>query len=540
MPMYDREIVAAIVEGDPAGLAAAYDQYARGLHAYCRSMLNEPADAADAVQDTFIIASSKVSALRDPERLRSWLFAVARNECHRRLRARASSAPLEEAPDMTDNVRDLGVVAEQEELRALVWAALSGLNPGEREIIELNLRHELDGADLADALGVPRNQAHALASRARAQFETSLGVLLVARSGREYCAELAAILDGWDGELTPLIRKRVNRHIEHCDVCGERKRRELSPAMLLSLLPVAMLPRGLRQQVFHLVSDDSPGSATYRARVAHRAEPFGPEGFPVQVETPSVPRWQGNYALAAVAVIAALALLGGGGVLFADFVSHGGHPAAAGSGATLPASAGPTDLVASPSAAPTATPSASPTPSPRPGGTAPFMTAPIPAVSTSPPAPVPVRPPPRRTTPPPTTATTPPPAPSTVATTPSGGSSSSSAPAPGTLTVPNTVTLYPVVQGNSLAAVGAQWSGTFTMTATGGTVGTYSVSVPAALAADVTVTLSTTAPLLDGDVVIVTVTADAGGLEGSLTVEPGGIPVAISYAAVAASLLPGS
>ena len=91
----------------------------------------------------------------------------------------------------------------------MVWSALGGLSSSEREIIELNLGHELTGADLADALGVPRNQAHAMASRARAHFESALGVLLVARSGREACPELAGILEGWDGRLTVLLRKRV-------------------------------------------------------------------------------------------------------------------------------------------------------------------------------------------------------------------------------------------------------------------------------------------------------------------------------------------
>ena len=157
MRMFDREIVDSIIDGDPAGLEAAYDQYARGLYAYCRSLLGEPADAADAVQDTFIIAAAKVSGLRDPERLRSWLYAVARNECHGRLRASALATPLDEAAEMTDDVADLGDDVEQAELRDLVRAALGGLNPGEREIIELNLRHEFDRADLADVLGVPRN-----------------------------------------------------------------------------------------------------------------------------------------------------------------------------------------------------------------------------------------------------------------------------------------------------------------------------------------------------------------------------------------------
>jgi RNA polymerase sigma factor (sigma-70 family) len=314
--MHDREIVAAIVAGKPAGLAAAYDKYAQGLYGYCRSMLTEPADAGDAVQDTFIVAASKLSGLREAGRLQAWLFAVARNECHRRLRARALSASLDEAAEHTDDTEVIATGAQQAELRALVHAALSGLNPGEREIIELGLRRELAGDDLADVLGVSRNQAHALASRARSQFETSLGVLLVARSGREYCPDLAAILEGWDGELTVLIRKRVNRHIERCEVCGERKRRELNPTMLLGLLPMAVASASLREQVLHLAADATPGSLAYHAGVVGRAGSFTSSGFPPQVsplrpaQLSRVPRL-GNVGRAAVAAGAAAALLGG-------------------------------------------------------------------------------------------------------------------------------------------------------------------------------------------------------------------------------------
>ncbi len=86
--MRDSEVVASIVAGDPEGLAAAYDRYSRPLFGYCQSLLREPDDAADAVQDTFVIAASKLGRLRDPERLRAWLFAVARNECLHRLKSR--------------------------------------------------------------------------------------------------------------------------------------------------------------------------------------------------------------------------------------------------------------------------------------------------------------------------------------------------------------------------------------------------------------------------------------------------------------------
>jgi hypothetical protein len=96
--MEDPEVVAAIVAGDPAGLAEAYDRYAMPLYSYCRSMLREPADAADAVQDTFLVATAKLRDLRDPGKLRSWLYAVARNECLRRLRAGTAPAALELTP----------------------------------------------------------------------------------------------------------------------------------------------------------------------------------------------------------------------------------------------------------------------------------------------------------------------------------------------------------------------------------------------------------------------------------------------------------
>src|SRR5207302_1538726 len=117
---------------------------------------------------------------------------------------------------------DAGSAAERADLRELVRDALGGLNPGERDVIELSLGHGLDGDDVVAALGVSRNHAHALLSRARSQLERSLGALIVARTGRQACPALEAMLTGWDGRMTVLMRKRISRHIEQCDICGER------------------------------------------------------------------------------------------------------------------------------------------------------------------------------------------------------------------------------------------------------------------------------------------------------------------------------
>src|SRR6202035_2766369 len=99
----------------------------------------------------------------------------ARNECRRR--PRAGEAALDEAAALAAPPADVGENSGRAELRGLVRAAMGGLKPGEREVIELGLGHDLSGADLAAVLGVSRNQAHALMSRARGRLDRELGVL---------------------------------------------------------------------------------------------------------------------------------------------------------------------------------------------------------------------------------------------------------------------------------------------------------------------------------------------------------------------------
>jgi hypothetical protein len=96
--MQDRALVAAVVAGDADGFAAAYDQYAASLYACCHAVLPEQ-EAAEAVLDTFLIATAKLDGLRDSDRFGPWLHAVARNECLRRL---GPGAEMPAAADLGD------------------------------------------------------------------------------------------------------------------------------------------------------------------------------------------------------------------------------------------------------------------------------------------------------------------------------------------------------------------------------------------------------------------------------------------------------
>jgi RNA polymerase sigma factor (sigma-70 family) len=502
----DAEIVAAIAAGDPAGLAAAYDDYAPALYAYCRTLLSEPADAAEAVLDTYLVAALKLDGLRDPDRLRPWLYAVARNECFRRLRAQGLSAPPATAVAVTSNDPDLALDPEREELRDLVVDALSGLPPGDREVIELNLRHVLDDDDLADALGVSRKQAHALVSRARAQFEGSLGALLAVRSGGE-CAELEDILAGWDGELAGVLHKRVTRHLGNCNVCGARQRRELSAAMLLSMLPMVAIPASLREHVLQLAGDPSPVADSHRAMVASRAEPFDRSGFPKAVASPRRVYGAPALAIAACAAVAAAVLLGTGTVLVLGALDHKG-PATASAATVAPAAVAQPPLSAdshqgvtpSPSKSDsrgggkqhiglTITASGSPSPTPSQGGQG----------GQEQPSPHSSSPTPGRTSPSPSPSQSPPPSPGTLAVSPS-----------------------------SVTLSGSPATASFTITASGGTV-SYSIANPAPGNLAVSPSGGT---LAAGQSVTVSVTVSSStGLasETDLTVNPGGLTVAVLY-----------
>ncbi|WDZ82175.1 sigma-70 family RNA polymerase sigma factor [Micromonospora cathayae] len=230
----DRALVEAVRRGERAGLEGMYRRYADRLYTYARVLVREPEAAADAVHDAFLAASRRIDQLRDPDRLRPWLYTIVRNECLRQLRERSRSAPLEEAAEPVADTADSGTDVNTEQVRDLVHTAAAALNPGDREVVHLAIRHDLSPVDIGAALGVPAKHAHARLSRARAQLERALGALLVARSGTRDCPDLAGLVDGWEGRLTPTLRKRVARHIDHCAVCGLLRREQLSPAALLS------------------------------------------------------------------------------------------------------------------------------------------------------------------------------------------------------------------------------------------------------------------------------------------------------------------
>jgi RNA polymerase sigma factor (sigma-70 family) len=344
--MHDSEVVESIADDcSGGGLTEAYDRYADPVYKYCLASLGEPAEAADAVQDTFVIAAARLAYLREPDRLRAWLYAVARNECQRIARPGRPEFASAQAQFVMAGAPKVHEEAERARLRALLDDATRGLTPGEREVIELELRQGLAVAEVASVVGVSRTRANALASRAREHLGASLAAVVVARAGRRDCRLLSGMLAGWDGELTVTLREQVHRHIGRCATCSTRRDLELHPARLLGQSPDEALaaaaadslrsapgaPDALRAHTLALAAGQEQEEIAHRGAVLSQAGIFDSQGFPKPAPEPKeVPargdggrlaRRRGRVAVAAGLVAAAV--IGTVAVALIDSSGHG-------------------------------------------------------------------------------------------------------------------------------------------------------------------------------------------------------------------------
>lgn len=296
LAVVDIDVVAA-ARGDRVAFAALYDRFSPRLYDFCVGMLRDREAAADVVQDTFCTAAARLHQLREPEKLRPWLYAIARHEALRRIRARRRERATDELPDRASPEHGPDVVAARSELAALVAEAAGGLSERERTILDLHYRHGLDGPELADALGVSHTNANTLVGRLRTTVERSLGALLVARRARREpgrCPALDAILDGWDGRLTVLMRKRIARHLDGCASCEASRRDLVTPQALLASAPMLVpAPFWLRGHVLtratphlHVGGASVAGTSWWPGGV--KAGGFGVSAMHVAVAAPVV------------------------------------------------------------------------------------------------------------------------------------------------------------------------------------------------------------------------------------------------------------
>jgi RNA polymerase sigma-70 factor (ECF subfamily) len=173
----------AAVGGDVASFSALLDRYRASLYARALAYLGQPEDAADAVQETFLLALTRLGQVRDPEAVGGWLHAVMRSVCAMELRRPARRVTVTQIDDHVPTAPD---AVEQLALREWVWAALEDL-PEPLRLVTL-LRFFGRGhsyAEIAQLCGVPVGTVRSRLHQAKAE----LGARLLAESGTTPCGD---------------------------------------------------------------------------------------------------------------------------------------------------------------------------------------------------------------------------------------------------------------------------------------------------------------------------------------------------------------
>lgn len=154
----------------------AFDELVSRFHppllTYARRLTGSEDAAADAVQEIWLRVIRAMPRLREPRRLRSWIFGVAHRALMDRFRHQYAN-PEVTGTDLSDAAAQPEDVTTEERSEA-VDAALATLPLAEREVVTLFYLQELTLADIAAALDLPVGTVKSRLFRARRSLRAAL------------------------------------------------------------------------------------------------------------------------------------------------------------------------------------------------------------------------------------------------------------------------------------------------------------------------------------------------------------------------------
>jgi RNA polymerase sigma-70 factor (ECF subfamily) len=127
--------------------------------------MDDPVEAEDATQETFISALRAIDRFRGDASLQTWLFSIALNTCRGRLRKRRAKKRLMSVLHGIDQSKPLpppepeDQVIQSEEI-SITLGAVYRLDDKRRIPLILRYYHELSIAEIAEILNVSQRTVH--------------------------------------------------------------------------------------------------------------------------------------------------------------------------------------------------------------------------------------------------------------------------------------------------------------------------------------------------------------------------------------------
>ena len=175
--MTDSELVRLLQTGDKDAYGTLLERHrptaVRLLHRVARNT----AGVGDIIQEAMLIAYLTIDDLRDSNRFGPWLCGISLNLWRNQLRQQRWDQPLNEVTDRSSRSRpesDPAMIVEEQELRALVLAAVGDLPQGARDATLMFYYRQMTVREIADGLGISPGAVRVRLNRARIQLRKLL------------------------------------------------------------------------------------------------------------------------------------------------------------------------------------------------------------------------------------------------------------------------------------------------------------------------------------------------------------------------------
>jgi RNA polymerase sigma-70 factor, ECF subfamily len=166
----DDGLLRAVTQGDRAALEALYRRHAPWLVARLRRRCADPELVEEVVQDTFVAVWRSAARYRGAGEVPAWIWGIGIRRLIDRLR---TTHPLPRADHET-----MVVSAEDEVLVGVehgdLGAAVGGLSPELRAVIQATVLDGLTTREAATLLGIPQGTVKTRAARARRELREAL------------------------------------------------------------------------------------------------------------------------------------------------------------------------------------------------------------------------------------------------------------------------------------------------------------------------------------------------------------------------------
>jgi RNA polymerase sigma-70 factor, ECF subfamily len=170
----DEEIIDRVLAGDTALYEIIMRRYNQRLYRVARSIVRDPAEAEDIMQDTYVRAYQHLDQFSRLAPFSAWLTRIAVNESLARSRRRGRQDQLDlaegdpESPiDPVETAPDPEERTLTAELGHLLEEALLSLPEQFRTVLMLRDVEDLSTAETADALGITQENVKVRLHRAR-------------------------------------------------------------------------------------------------------------------------------------------------------------------------------------------------------------------------------------------------------------------------------------------------------------------------------------------------------------------------------------